>query len=126
MFNYHFIKFIHVFAACFTILGFVLRAVWSLAKSPLLTHKTTKILPHLIDTLLFISGFFLMIQSRYYPTDHPWMAMKFLSVILYIISGFYVLRWARTNFQKTIGLCLGLILLTYIILLAVFKHLFFY
>lgn len=121
--HYQLLKWVHMGAALITITGFLLRGFWSVIDSPKIHYRTTKILPHLVDTILFVSGIVLLIQMRYYPMQHHWMAMKLFVVLLYILNGFYVLKWAKSKRQKIIGLCIAIALFGYIVGLAYFKSL---
>lgn len=118
---YETIKLIHMSAAVITISGLFLRGYWSLSGSPQLTYRLTKVLPHLIDTILFLTGVMLFIQMRYYPLYHAWMILKLMLVLVYILNGFYLLRWAKTRRSKIWGMSMAFLLFSVIVSLAYFK-----
>lgn len=118
---YEMIKLIHMSAALITISGLLLRGYWSISDSPQLTYRLTKILPHLIDTILFLTGLMLLIQMRYYPLYHAWMTLKLILVLVYILNGFYLLKWAKTRRSKIWGMIMAFLLFGAIVSLAYFK-----
>lgn len=67
--------------------------------SPLLTAKLTKILPHIVDTVLLISALTLAFGLKLNPADHPWLLAKIIGLIAYIGLGIVALK---PNFPKPI------------------------
>ena len=46
------LKSVHITLAYLTVLGFVVRGLWSIVDSPLREQKWARVLPHVIDTVL--------------------------------------------------------------------------
>ncbi len=64
--------------------------------SPLLARRWVKISPHVLDTLLLMSGVALVIRHQIYPTDQPWLGAKLLALALYIVLGSIALKRGKT------------------------------
>ena len=60
------LKLVHVSAVYLSGTGFVLRGIWMLMDSPLLKARLTRILPHIIDTVLLGSAILLALRN---PAD---------------------------------------------------------
>ena len=114
---YYFIKIIHVSCAVLTFSGFTLRAYWMLVESDWLQHKISRVLPHLIDTVLLLSAITLVIMSRQYPTLVNWVTIKIGLLLLYIVLGTFALKRGRTRQIRIV--CLGGALLTTAAIFAV-------
>ncbi|WP_068753811.1 SirB2 family protein [Oleiphilus sp. HI0125] len=105
----------HVSCAYLTGLGFLLRGILSLKQSALLEHKLTRILPHLIDTFLLLSGLIMMVTWAFWPSEQPWLAAKIIALLLYIGFGLMTLRWGNTTRNRLVGLLAGLSCYVFII-----------
>lgn len=87
------IKQVHVLTVVATLVLFTLRFVWKWQASEMLNRRWVKIVPHVNDTLLLLSGVVLMIMTASYPftAQGSWMTEKLLATVVYIILGVYVL-----------------------------------
>jgi uncharacterized membrane protein SirB2 len=81
------VKAIHVFCAYTTGLGFLLRGALVLLKSPIVQHRLTKTLPHIIDSGLLVSGLVMVISWSLSPLSQHWLLAKILALFLYIGFG---------------------------------------
>ena len=106
---YYFIKIIHVSCAVLSFSGFILRGYWMLQESEWLQHKISRVLPHLIDTVLLVSAIALVIMSRQYPTLVNWVSIKIGLLLLYIVLGSFTLKRGRTR-QIRIACLVGALL----------------
>jgi cytochrome b561 len=61
-YSYAFVKQVHVAVVMLTIILFVVRATWRLHSPERLQQRWVKIVPHLVDTVLLLSGFWLAWQ----------------------------------------------------------------
>lgn len=89
-----------------------------LQDSPILQQKWVKILPHTIDTVLFLSGITLVILLRQYPMVHTWLTVKFFAVIAYIIVGSIALKFGKTKHIRFMMWLIALGLFFYIVTVA--------
>ncbi len=93
---YYTIKQIHVAAVVISVLGFMLRGGWMVSSSPLLQHRLTRVLPHVVDTVLLVSALVLAAMISQYPFVAPWVTAKVLGLLLYIGLGMVALRRGPT------------------------------
>ncbi len=89
---YLLIKWLHVGCAVATLLSFSLRGYWMSIESPLLQARLTRVLPHLIDSLLLLSAIALVLLSRQYPIVVDWVTLKVGLLLVYIVLGSYALK----------------------------------
>jgi len=83
------IKYLHVTTVLITITLFIIRFYWHWRRSPLLTRLWVRIVPHINDTLLLVSGVSLVILSGISPfsPDGRWLLDKMVLVVIYILFG---------------------------------------
>lgn len=103
------LKHIHMTLALLTILGFFLRSVWLFTNNAKLQQKWVKITPHIIDTLLLVSGIILW-MTWYGAVAQPWIISKFVMIALYI--GFGVVAF-RTQRKALRGIAFSLAILSF-------------
>ena len=121
---YPLIKNLHLVTVWITVTLFLLRFYWLRRGSPLLTRRWVRILPHVNDTLLLLSGVALVMITHFYPftPQGSWLTEKLLAVIIYIALGFVALsRRPRTDRTRWIAFLIALIALVAIITLALTK-----
>lgn len=112
------IKFIHVTAVIISISLFVLRGIWMMSDSGLLQRRWVRIVPHVNDTLLLLSGIWLAISIQQYPFVHHWLTAKLVAVVAYIGLGTLALKRAPGKNWKIIFWLLALLVVAYIVFVA--------
>ncbi|MDJ0832739.1 MAG: SirB2 family protein [Gammaproteobacteria bacterium] len=110
-----FVKEIHIFCAYTTGLGFLLRGVLVIMQSSLSRHRLTRILPHVIDTCLLVSGLLMAYLWSISPFIHMWLSAKILVLLVYIGFGLLMIRWGRSSRRRWLGLTGGLVAYSYIV-----------
>ncbi|HRO61806.1 MAG TPA: SirB2 family protein [Burkholderiaceae bacterium] len=95
--DYLTLKSIHMGAAVLSIAGFVLRYAWMIAQSPLLQARPTRILPHIVDTVLLASAILLAWMAGIAPWTVGWLGYKTIALIVYIVLGAIALKRGRTR-----------------------------
>ena len=85
---------LHVVCVYLSLAGFLLRGYWLFADSPLRHARLTRILPHVIDTLLLVGAIGLVWVTHQYPFVHGWVTVKVLALLLYIGLGLLAFRFA--------------------------------
>lgn len=87
------VKMLHLLTVTVTALMFVLRFYWLQTGSTMLTRRWVRIVPHLNDTLLLLSGILLVAITHFYPfsPQGAWLTEKLFGVIIYIALGFIAL-----------------------------------
>ena len=119
---YQTLKGLHMSFVALTLGGMVLRGGWMLSDSPLLGHRLTRVLPHVIDTLLLLTGVALAVLTAQYPLVQPWLTAKLLALILYILLGTIALKRGRTKAIRSLALVLALVCFGYILAVAVTRN----
>ena len=113
------LKAIHVGSAMLSITGFVLRGMWMLQGSPLLKARVTRILPHVVDTVLLLSAVALALRIEQYPFVHAWLSAKVLALLAYIVLGSIALKYGRSRRTRALSYGLALAVFLYIVGVAV-------
>ncbi|MDL4913871.1 MAG: SirB2 family protein [Enterobacterales bacterium endosymbiont of Blomia tropicalis] len=125
MFAYYpLIKQLHLLTEAITITLFLLRFYWQRSGSAMLTRRWVRILPHVNDTLLLVSGVMLVMITHFYPfsPQGSWLTEKLLGVIIYIaLASVALSRRPRTDRTRWIAFLIALIALVIVIKLAVSK-----
>jgi uncharacterized membrane protein SirB2 len=119
------LKLAHIGLALISIAGFSGRALTMVFKPALLNFKPVKILPHIVDTLLLVTGVTLAWQFGFNPIHHPWLLTKLVLLVAYIFLGAYGLRYASTLKARISCCLLALAAVATIVYLARFKPLLF-
>ena len=90
------LKDVHVAFVALTFVSFSMRVYWMYNGSGLLRNKAVKVLPHIIDTILLLSG--LAMAVMYYGAFYrrPWLVLKLVCVVVYIFLGVVALRSGKT------------------------------
>lgn len=113
------IKHLHTGLILISILGFIGRGGWLLATGERPANKLVRIAPHVIDTLLLLSGITLLAVGSGVLLTQPWMLLKLVFVALYIGLGIAAFktdtlarRWlffalALLVFAQTVGIALN-------------------
>ena len=116
--SYLALKHLHVTCVVLSGLGFSLRGWWMFSGSPLLKARLTRVLPHIVDTLLLGSALLMAWQSGQYPFAQSWLTAKFVGLIVYILCGMMALKRGKTRRQRVIFLVLALVAFAYIVSVA--------
>lgn len=119
---YSVLKQIHVDSIMLSGAGFLLRGVWMLAGSPLLNHRLTRVIPHLVDTVLLGSAIGLAVLSQQYPLRDDWLTAKVVGLVAYVALGTVALKRGRTRGVRIVALVLALGVFGYIVSVAVTKQ----
>jgi len=118
------IKNLHLLTVAITATLFLLRFFWLQTGSPMLNKRWVRILPHLNDTLLLLSGAALVAITHFYPftPQGAWLTEKLFGVIIYIALGFVALgRKPRAQKVRWIAFIVAAAMLVVIYHLAVTK-----
>jgi uncharacterized membrane protein SirB2 len=116
------LKLVHVSAVYLSGAGFVLRGIWMLMDSPLLKARLTRILPHIVDTVLLGSAILLALRIYQYPFVHGWLTAKVLALFVYIVLGTIALKRGRTRRVRIVSFAAALATFLYILAVAVTRN----
>jgi len=127
MSSYIWVKNFHIVVITVSIVLFILRFFWKWANSPLAQKRWVKIVPHIVDTFMLISGIWLVIITHFYPfsSQGSWLTEKLFGVIIYIALGFMALgsgkNGSRSQKTRWVAFILALGCLYLIVKLAMTK-----
>jgi uncharacterized membrane protein SirB2 len=96
------LKSLHVFLVGLVFISFISRIILAETNPTRLHTKWLKITPHVVDTLLLLSGFGLVIQGQWLAGDYRWILTKLLILFAYILLGaaamrIRIWRWLTTT-----------------------------
>jgi uncharacterized membrane protein SirB2 len=116
--DYGVVKLVHQSAVALSFVGFLARGLGMLADSEWIRERVARTLPHIVDTILLLSGVTLAWQLRLSPTASPWLAAKLVGLVVYIGLGMIALRRGRTKRQRTVAWIAALVTFGYIVSVA--------
>ena len=120
--DYGVVKLIHQAAVALSFLGFLARGLGMLTDSDWVRDRAARTLPHIVDTILLLSGVTLAWQLRLSPTAAPWLAAKLVGLVAYIGLGMIALRRGRTKRQRTVAWIAALATFGYIVSVALTRN----
>lgn len=94
--SYVLLKHLHVTCVVLSGTGFLLRLFWMWRQSPCLQWRISRVLPHVVDSLLLLSALSLAWISGQYPFAMDWLTAKLIGLLLYIGCGMMALKRGRT------------------------------
>ena len=94
--------------AAASVAGFVLRWTWMYRDSKLLRHGLTRVLPHVVDSVLLLAGAGLLGLTATNPFTQPWLVAKFTALLAYIVLGSIALKRGRTRRIRLVALVAAL------------------
>lgn len=113
--------FIHVIFVLLSFISFITRVALSQFKPEVLTLKVFKIAPHVIDTLLLVSGITLVINGNWIASgNYGWIISKFLVLLAYVGLGVFTMR--STGTKRWLAFAGALACYGYILSVAITKH----
>lgn len=122
MLGYPELKTLHIASALLSAGGFLLRSYWMLRGSPLLSQRLTRVLPHLVDTVLLTTAVALSVILHQYPLVHGWLTAKVAALLAYIVLGAVALHYGRTPRVRRAALLGALVSLAYIFSVALSRN----
>ena len=118
------LKLVHQACALLSITGFTVRGGLMLAGSSLLRRPWMRTWPHLIDTLLLVSGVWMAVNLHLGPGNSTWLIAKLLALVVYIALGFVALRLGKTRRTRALAFVAALACFAYIVLAALNRSVF--
>ena len=112
----------HVTCAALSGLGFALRGYWMWRNDARLRAPWVRRAPHVVDTVLLLSGVGLAYLYRFSPIEQPWLAAKLIALAIYILLGMIALRRGRTRGVRAAALIAALVVFAFIVATALAKR----
>lgn len=97
---YSTLKATHVSMAIISLLFFTARGTSHLLKYKWHHQRWIKVSPHILDTLLFTSGIYLMMASSQFPVQQNWLTVKMVLLVAYIVCGMKCMKAESAGKQK--------------------------
>jgi len=107
------IKHVHIAAVLASVLLFSLRGVAMLAGSSLANAAPVRWLSYGIDTTLLTAALMLLAVLHLNPVTTPWLALKLVLLVVYIVLGVMALRRGRTRVRRALWLLAALAVFGY-------------
>ncbi len=112
------LKHLHMASAAVSLALFLLRGAWMLAGSGLLSSRFSRIVPHVVDTVLLASAIGLMIVLGQYPLAQDWLTAKVAGLAVYIVLGTVALKRGRTGTQRAVAFFGAIAVFAWIVMTA--------
>ncbi|MCE9677942.1 SirB2 family protein [Shewanella sp. AS1] len=116
------VKHIHMTFIALSVLFFIVRFALHMKQSPVMDKKFVKVAPHIIDTLLLLSGLVLCFLIKQYPFQDAWLTEKIGAVVAYILLATIALKANRNKLFKSFAALGALAWIVYAAKMAMFKQ----
>jgi uncharacterized membrane protein SirB2 len=116
------LKQLHIACVVLSYVGFVVRGIWMMRASPLLTARWVRIAPHVNDTLLLATAIALAVMSGQYPFQQGWLTAKVIALAVYIALGTVAFRPGRSRGHRVAAWIAAQVLFLYIVGVAVTRN----
>ena len=113
---------LHITTAVISVLLFLYRGVWVLRHGQANRPRWMKWLPHVNDTILLVVGIGLMQMIQQYPIINAWLTAKLTALLVYILLGMVVMKWARQWHSQFIAWLAALLVFAYMVGVAITKQ----
>jgi len=116
------LKYLHVTCAMLSITGYTVRGIWMMRDSPRLRKKWVRVAPHIVDTLLLVTGILLALRIQQYPFIQGWLTAKLLALVAYIVVGAVGLKYGKTRKIRVTAWLGAIVIFGYIVLVALTRQ----
>lgn len=116
------LKTVHLASVTITIVLFLARGSWLyLLKRPL-QARWIKILPHINDSVLLVSGVLLAVQLGYHPLNSSWLMVKLVCLLAYILLGMQAMKWGRGRRSGLMAWLAALLVFAFMVSVAMTRN----
>ncbi len=112
------IKLLHIFLLIFSVILFEFRFFIKVFRG-VRPEGLLKVAPHVIDSLLLLSGVYLLMLGGLSFLEEPWLQVKLVALVLYI--GFGLVAMKKTGSTAHIGFILATVTVIYMVMTAITK-----
>lgn len=117
------VKAVHVAFMATSFALFCLRGYWMFTASERLAQRLwSRWLPDAVDSLLLASGVTLVWLTKQYPGVEPWLTVKLLALVVYIILGSIAIRRGKTRRLRIAAWFAAAFVFIFIVGVAVNRH----
>lgn len=108
--TYEIVKTFHIITVYLSVVLFNFRFILKMIESTRTLPKLLRVLPHVIDTLLFISGLWLIYLIHAIPfVNALWLGVKLILLVCYILLGTATLKLPNHQISCKISYCLAML-----------------
>lgn len=116
------VRHIHIGSVLLSFALFVFRGGLMFANASWRQHAVLRIAPHVVDTILLTSALFLASLLQQYPFVHPWLTVKVVALVVYIVLGSLALKRAKTPAGRAVAFALAVLVFLFIVSVARARH----
>ena len=118
------LKHLHLLLVVMVFISFTGRILLAELSPERLRQKWLKVTPHLIDTLLLLSGIALIFQGDWLSRDYGWIVAKLILLTVYIGLGMVAMR--KTGLNRRLASIVAIVCLLIIAKIASGKQFFWF
>ena len=115
MFDFLWVKHLHVTCVGLSIGLFVVRGALELLSWPWRHWRLLRVAPHLVDTVLLSSALWMAWRTGQYPFVDTWLTAKVLALLAYIVLGRFALAKNTPPRQRPLFFAAALCSVAYIV-----------
>jgi uncharacterized membrane protein SirB2 len=115
------VKTLHMASVALSLAGFLLRAAWMAYAPHLLALRPVRIVPHVVDTILLLSGVTLAWQLGWAGVG-GWLPAKIAGLVVYIVLGAIALRRGRSRGVRVAAAIGAVVTFAWIVSVAITKN----
>ena len=116
------LKTVHISLISISVIIFIATGLMMIMKNNFYRDKIFRYIPPTVDTLLLLSGIILMFITEQYLFLEPWITVKLLALLLYIIFGTIALNRVNNYKLQLLGFIMALITIYYMYSVARTHH----
>ena len=117
---YEILKHTHLTALLVSFLLFFVRGYLMIRESNTSKHRVFLIAPHIVNLVLIGTGISLAVLLHFNPASQPWLAVKLVALVVYIILGVLTFKHPVLKIRKILWL-LALVVFAFIVSVALSK-----
>lgn len=114
------VRHLHVTAVVLSIALFVVRAGWTFWTPAMMQRPWVRIVPHVVDSVLLLSGAWLAFQLGASGV-RGWLPAKLVALVVYIVLGSIALKRGRTRGVRAAAAVAAVLTFAYIASVALTK-----
>jgi len=118
--DYASLRAVHVGAAALSIVLFLWRGSFLVARPDAPRAPWLRVVPHVVDTVLLVSALWLAWQLGAAGT-RGWLPPKVVGVVVYIGLGMVALKWGRSRGTRTAAFVGAVLAFAYVVSVAITK-----
>lgn len=118
---YAILKHTHLTALLISFTLFFIRGILMMRESNASNNRVFLIAPHIVNLILIGTGICLAVVLHLNPTDQPWLTVKLIALVVYIVLGVLTFKHSSMATRKALWIS-ALIVFAFIISVAINKN----